>query len=40
MDRIRNSFTPGAGYLLPELSGRNQVIEDGQVVALRTKRAR
>ena len=40
MDRIRNSFTPGAGYLPPELAGRNQVIEDGQVVALRTKRAR
>ena len=37
MDRIRNPFTPGAGYLPPELAGRNQVIEDGQVVALRTK---
>ena len=37
MDRIKNPFTPGAGYLPPELAGRNQVIEDGQVVAMRTK---
>lgn len=37
MDRIRNPFTPGAGYLPPELAGRNQVIEDGQVVAMRAK---
>ena len=37
MDRIRNPFTPGAGYLPPELAGRNQIIEDGHVVAMRTK---
>ena len=37
MDRIKNPFTPGAGYLPPELAGRNQVIDDGQVVAMRTK---
>ena len=37
MDRIKNPFTPGAGYLPPELAGRNQIIEDGQVVAMRTK---
>ena len=37
MDRIKNPFTPGAGYLPPQLAGRNQVIEDGEVVALRTK---
>ena len=34
---MRNPFTPGAGYLPPELAGRNQVIEDGQVVAMRAK---
>jgi len=37
MDRIRNPFTPGAGYLPPELAGRNQIIDDGNVVAMRTK---
>ena len=37
MDRLKNPFTPGAGYLPPELAGRNQVIEDGQIVAMRTK---
>ena len=37
MDRINNPFTPGAGYLPPQLAGRNQVIEDGEVVAMRTK---
>ena len=37
MDRIKNPFTPGAGYLPPQLAGRNQVIEDGEVVAMRTK---
>lgn len=37
MDRIKNPFTPGAGYLPPELAGRKQIIEDGEVVAMRTK---
>ena len=37
MDRIKNPFTPGAGYLPPELAGRNQIVEDGHVVAMRTK---
>ena len=37
MDRIKNPFTPGAGYLPPELAGRNQIIDDGNVVAMRTK---
>ena len=37
MDRFKNPFTPGAGYLPPQLAGRNQVIEDGEVVAMRTK---
>lgn len=37
MDRIKNPFTPGAGYLPPELAGRNKIIEDGHVVAIRTK---
>ena len=37
MDRIKNPFTPGAGYLPPQLAGRNRVIEDGEVVAMRTK---
>ena len=37
MDRIKNPFTPGAGYWPPELAGRNQVIDDGNVVAMRTK---
>ena len=37
MDRFKNPFTPGAGYLPPQLAGRNEVIEDGEVVAMRTK---
>lgn len=40
MDRLRNPFTPGAGYQPPELAGRNQVLEDGYVVAMRTKACR
>lgn len=36
MDRLHNPFTPGAGALPPELAGRAQVIEDGQVLAGRT----
>ena len=38
MNKLDNPFTPGAGFLPPELAGREQVIEDGRVVAARTKR--
>lgn len=38
MNKMDNPFTPGAGFLPPELAGREQVIEDGRVVAARTKR--
>ncbi|MBQ0033102.1 MAG: AAA family ATPase, partial [bacterium] len=37
MNKIDNPFTPGAGFLPPELAGREQVIEDGRVVAARTR---
>ena len=37
MNKLSNPFTPGAGFLPPELAGREQVIEDGRVVAARTK---
>ena len=40
MNKLDNPFTPGAGFLPPELAGREQVIEDGRVVAARTKRLR
>ena len=40
MNKLDNPFTPGAGFLPPELAGREQVIEDGRVVAGRTKRLR
>lgn len=40
MNKLENPFTPGAGFLPPELAGRAQVIEDGQVVAARTKQGR
>lgn len=37
MNKLSNPFTPGAGFLPPELAGRGQVIEDGRVVAARSK---
>ena len=37
MNKIDNPFTPGAGFLPPELAGRERVIEDGRVVAARTR---
>ena len=37
MDRLKNPFTPGAGFLPPELAGRADIIENGQVLAERTK---
>ena len=37
MNKLDNPFTPGAGFLPPELAGREQVIEDGRVVAARAK---
>lgn len=37
MNKLDNPFTPGAGLLPPELAGREQVIEDGRVVAVRAK---
>ena len=37
MNKLDNPFTPGAGFLPPELAGREQVIEDGRVVAVRAK---
>lgn len=36
MDRLRNPFTPGAGALPPELAGRANVMEDGDVLSKRT----
>ena len=40
MDRMRNPFTPGAGALPPELAGREEIIEDGRVLAGRMLRGR
>lgn len=37
MNKLDNPFTPRAGFLPPELAGREQVIEDGRVVAARAK---
>lgn len=37
MNKMDNPFTPGAGFLPPELAGRDRIIEDGRVVAARTK---
>ena len=37
MDKISNPFTPGAGYIPPSLVGRDRIIEDGKVLAMRTK---
>lgn len=37
MNRIDNPFTPGAGYLPPALVGRDSIIEDGKILAIRTK---
>ena len=37
MNKLDNPFTPGAGFLPPELAGREQVIEDGRIVAARAK---
>lgn len=40
MDRMKNPFTPGAGALPPELAGRASAIEDGRILAGRTKNCR
>lgn len=37
MDKINNPFTPGAGFMPPELAGRQDVLEEGELVAKRTK---
>lgn len=37
MDKIKNPFTPGAGFLPPELAGRSTIVEDGRVLAERTR---
>ena len=40
MNKLDNPFTPGAGFLPPEFAGRESVIEDGRIVAARTKRCK
>lgn len=37
MDKISNPFTPGAGFMPPELAGRKDVLDEGELVAKRTK---
>ena len=37
MDKLKNPFTPGAGFLPPELAGREKIIENGQILAERIK---
>lgn len=37
MDKINNPFTPGAGFMPPELAGRQAVLEEGLLIARRTK---
>jgi len=37
MDKINNPFTPGAGFMPPELAGRHNVLEEGVLVAKRTR---
>ena len=36
MNKLNNPFTPGAGFLPPELAGREKIIENGQILAERT----
>ena len=40
MDARRNPFTPGAGSQPPELSGRDTVLEDGDIAVARTMKGR
>jgi len=37
MDKLLNPFTPGAGFMPPELAGREVAIENGCLVARRTR---
>ena len=37
MDKVNNPFTPGAGFMPPELAGRQVVLEEGELIAKRTK---
>jgi len=37
MDKLLNPFTPGAGFMPPELAGREAAIENGHLVARRTR---
>lgn len=37
MDQVNNPFTPGAGFMPPELAGRKEVLDEGAMVAKRTK---
>lgn len=37
MDKLSNPFTPGAGFMPPELAGRKDVLDEGELVAKRTK---
>ena len=37
MNKLKNPFTPGAGFLPPELAGRETIIENGEILAERTR---
>lgn len=37
MNKLTNPFTPGAGFLPPELAGRSSVVENGRVLAMRAR---
>lgn len=37
MDKLQNPFTPGAGFMPPELAGREKAIENGELIARRTR---
>lgn len=37
MNKLTNPFTPGAGFLPPELAGRSEIIEQGAILAARAR---
>ena len=40
MDRVNNPYSPGAGTPPPELSGRDEILEDARVALARIKAGR
>lgn len=40
MNKLNNPFTPGAGFLPPELAGRGEIVENGKILAERVRRLR